>query len=298
MWLRIFFGISLFAWLTSTLGQVILLRLLSTPLYALREAKIGLYTREELYTTITEVFKNSLEDEKPNIYVLKLDVANALALNVYLLNFIKPLNALYVTRKCLECLEQQELKAILYHEMGHFNGYMYTGSRTVKFSLFFVLFMPFAFAVAFKGLYAFLYVLGVLVFLFILAKLVLGSIDKRNHAIEHLSDLYAADKIGALAIVNSLIALGRANEPTNDKKQKDELKAKIVLPARKLIQWSSFDTDVVNGKIEPAEYDNFIKMIENTSNPRILGKAAIDDESSTHPSLTNRVMFIHRNSKQ
>ena len=69
-WLGIFFGISLFAWLTSTLGQVILLRLLSTPLYALREAKIGLYTREELHTIITEVFKNSLEDEKPNIYIL------------------------------------------------------------------------------------------------------------------------------------------------------------------------------------------------------------------------------------
>jgi hypothetical protein len=175
---------------------------------------------------------------------------------------------------------------------------MYTGSRTVKLSLFFVLFMPFAFAVAFKGVYAFLYVIGVLGFLFILAKLVLGSVDKRNHAIEHLSDLYASDKVGALATINALIALGRANEATNDKKQKVSLKAKLVLPARKLIQWTSFDTDVVNGKIEPAEYANFIKTIENTSNPRILGKATIDDESSTHPSLTNRVMFIHRNSKQ
>ena len=297
-WLGIFFVISLIAWFVFTLGQIFLLRILSTPLHSLREEKIGMYTRNELDTLVNEVFEHALENEKPSIYLLNLDAANALAVNIYLLNFIKPLNALYITRKCLECLERQELKAILYHEMGHFNGFMYAGSRTVKFSLFFVLFMPFAFTVAFNGGVGFSYVIGLLVFLFLLAKIVLGSAEKRNHAIEHLSDLYAADKVGALSTINALIALGRANEPTSDKKKKDSLKEKLVLPARKLIQWANFDTDVVNGKIEPSEYVHFINTVEATTNPRILGKAPIDEESNSHPSLTKRVLFIHRNSKQ
>jgi len=101
-----------------------------------------------------------------------------------------------------------------------------------------------------------------------------------------------------LSTINALIALGRANEPTSDKKKKDALKEKLVLPARKLIQWANFDTDVVNGKIEPSEYAHFINTVEATTNPRILGKAPIDEESNSHPSLTKRVLFIHRNSKQ
>jgi Zn-dependent protease with chaperone function len=294
-----FFIISVSVWVILSLSQIILLRLVSVPIDALKDEKIGNYSRDEIIAIANDVLNQSVKDEKPTVYVSNLDNANALVVNIYLLNFIKPANALYITRKCFEYLSKDEIKAILLHEMGHFNSFIYSGGRTMKFDMFFVIFMPFAFATLFDGWAWFLYILTVLATLRLLYKYIYGSISIRKHAIEYLSDLYASDKIGHLTTINALIAIGRVNEEkSTSKKKAEKLKEKIALPKRKLIKWASFDTEVVNGKIEPEEYFNFINLLESTKNPQVLKNAAIDKISTSHPSLTSRILFIHRNANQ
>jgi hypothetical protein len=64
-----------------------------------------------------------------------------------------------------------------------------------------------------------------------------------------------------------------------------------------MVDWSAFDTHIVNGKIEMEEYDKLIETLAKVENPQLVDNSVVDHNSRSHPSLTNRLMFLHRNLK-
>jgi hypothetical protein len=48
---------------------------------------------------------------------------------------------------------------------------------------------------------------------------------------------------------------------------------------------------------EMEEYDKLIETLQKTENPQLVDNSVVDHNSKSHPSLTNRLMFLHRNLK-
>ena len=195
-------------------------------------------------------------------------------------------------------MTREELKAMLLHEMGHFNGYMYDENKILNIGLFLFLIMPFAFTVLIPG---FLLKVGFVFFTIILMGIILGkyryNIDYEKHILEYLSDLYAAEKEGLLTTVNMLVTLAKENVVTEEK-DKNKILKKIFLPVKRfLVDWNAFDTHIVNGKIEIEEYPKMIETLEKFENPQLVNHSAVDHNSKSHPSLTNRILFLNRNLK-
>ena len=106
----------------------------------------------------------------------------------------------------------------------------------------------------------------------------------------------AAERVGKLAMINALITICRVNASIDTKSTKEKLKVKAVKKKPKVIvDWGHFDTHIVNGKIEAAEYHAFIQTLENLENPQLIENSEQDEDASSHPSLTKRVLFLHRN---
>jgi Zn-dependent protease with chaperone function len=264
-----------------------------------KENTIGNYSKEEISNIFDEVLATSNEGEKPTIYILDSEICNAFALNIYFLNFIKKLNSVSISKEFFKHSTADEIKAILFHEMGHFNGYIYTENKVISLSHWFFLILPFAFNCYVTGFFTKIFfafvILNIVIRIF---RLIRKKSKEGEHALEYLCDLYAAEKVGGLHMINALITLGRIN--TMDKSQSHKASKKIkdaVLPKRKVVNWTEFDTKIVNGKIEKEEYDSFIDTIENTLNPQLLVNTLVDEVSFSHPSLTERVLFIHRNTQ-
>jgi len=99
-----------------------------------------------------------------------------------------------------------------------------------------------------------------------------------------------------LAMINALIVLSRENVKLDLETKKDRIKKKVInTKPRILVDWTHFDNHIVNGKIEQEEYDQLILTLEKTQNPMLIADSEIDEDGSSHPSLTNRVLFLHRN---
>jgi Zn-dependent protease with chaperone function len=261
------------------------------------DEKIGNYSKAELSRIFEEVLAISNNKEKPNIFILDIEVCNAFALNVVFLNFIKKLNSISISKVFFNHLTEDEIKAVLLHEMGHFNGYIYTENKVVSLSHWFFLILPFAFNCYVIGLYAkvcvAIIISSVLARLFVVIR---KKTKEGEHALEYLCDLYASDHAGGLNMINALITLGRLNATAEEQSSKTVDKIKdALIPKRKAVNWTEFDTKIVNGKIEKEEYTSFINTMENTLNPQLLVNTLVDETSFTHPSLTDRVLFIHRN---
>ena len=109
--------------------------------------------------------------------------------------------------------------------------------------------------------------------------------------------MYAAEKEGLLTTINMLITLAKEGVVAKEDEKAIILK-KIVLPVKRfLVDWNAFDTHIVNGKIEMEEYDKLIETLEKVENPQLVDNSVVDHNSKSHPSLTNRVLFLHRNLK-
>jgi Zn-dependent protease with chaperone function len=223
-----------------------------------------------------------------------LDLVNAFVINIYLLNFISPANAVYITKKSFNCLTREEIKALLFHEMGHFNKYIYDENKILKSGLFLFLIMPFAFTVLVHGfLFKVGFVLLAITIIVVIWSKLRNSKDYDNHVLEYLSDLYAAEKEGLLNTVNMLITLAKENVVPKEK-DKSKILNKIVIPVKRfLVDWTIFDTHIVNGKIELEEYPKMIETLEKFENPQLVNHSAVDQNSNSHPSLTNRILFLN-----
>lgn len=296
--LFIFFCIALGLWFIIIVGQLIIQQLISVKLSEVKDASIGNFTIQEVQSLVDEVFKVSLTNEKPELYIMNIEAVNALAINIYLFNFIKPANAVYISKKSFNCMTKDELKAMILHEMGHFNKYMYDEMKILNIGIFLFFLMPFAFTVLIPGFWLkFVFV----VIVFILEGKIWSKIrnakDYDNHVLEYLSDLYAAEKTGFLTSINMLITVAKESI-VSDEKEKNKILLKIVQPVKRyMVDWTTFDTFIVNGKIEMEEYGKLIETLEKTENPQLVNDSVVDHNSKSHPSLTNRVLFLHGNSE-
>lgn len=267
----------------------------------IKDDKIGNYSKAEIQELFLEVLAFSERKEKPTIYILDSEECNAFAINIYFLNFIQLFNSISISREFFYHLNKDEIKAILLHEMGHFNGYIYAENKVVNLFQSFFFIMPFAFNCFFDGWLT--KTIVAIIVLIVISKIFMAIRNKNQqgeHALEYLSDLYSADRVGGIHMINALIVLGRLIEKKNNEKPTkviEKAKDKIV-PERKLVNWKEFDNVVVNGKIEREEYDSFIATLNNTLNPQLLTNNVVDETSFSHPSLTERIMFIHKNSKK
>lgn len=284
--------------LMNVLKQLIIYRFLSVKLADVKEARVGDFEVSEIRQIVSEVFDKTGAQEIPEVYIIKFDAVNALAVNVYLFNFIKMANALYVGDKSFSCLNREELKALLYHEMGHFNKYMYAESKMLGLNLFYFLILPFSFITLVNGYWMkAIFALVLAVTLIALFQHVRKSNQYESHILEYLCDLEAARHVGKLATINMLIEVARQNV-VNDEKSRQEIVKRILFPMkRSLVDWSLFDTHLVNGKIEKEEYDLLIENLLKNQNPQLVEHTLVDHNSRSHPSLTNRVLFLHRNAQ-
>ena len=187
---------------------------------------------------------------------------------------------------------------MLLHEMGHFNKYLYDENKTLNIGLYLFLIMPFAYSILIPGV---LLKIGFVIFAIItIAKFFIkirNEKDYDKHTLEYLSDFYAAEKVGHLNTINMLITISKENAVTKEDDKAKILK-KIFLPVKRfMVDWSTFDTHIVNGKIELEEYDSLIEALEKVENPQLVENSLADHNSRSHPSLTNRVLFLHRNLK-
>ena len=293
-----FFCIALGLWFIVIVGQLLLYKLVSTKLSKCNDALIGKFTIEEIRLLIDEVFKVSLINEKPELYIVDLDLVNAFVINIYLLNFISPANAVYITKKSFSCLTREEIKSMLFHEMGHFNKYMYDENKILNIGLYLFIVMPFAFTILIPGV---LLKVGFVIIAIVAIGIIWVKIrsykNYDKHVLEYLCDLYASEKEGLLTTINMLITLAKESV-VSDEKDKNNITKKIAMPVKRfVVDWTVFDTHIVNGKIELEEFPKMIETLEKFENPQLVNHSAIDHNSNSHPSLTNRILFLTRNSK-
>lgn len=294
--LTVFFWISIGVWLLINFMQFLVIFLTSSELSTLPDEPIGAFTKADLTDMFDELLRNAPGSEKPAFYISSLSMLNAFAMNT-LWNNTRSTNGIYITRKCLEHLSREEVMGILYHEMAHFNKYMYMESRTLSIGMMFFMFLPFGFTALIPG------ILLKIIFVFVTIFLVLYAFNKirathdfESHALEYLCDTKAAEIVGKLTMINALIVLCRENVNLDKDSKKEKIKRTIVDKNPKiLVNWAHFDVHIVNGKIEPEEYDRLIQTLEGTENPKLIQDSELDEDSSSHPSLTNRVLFLHRN---
>jgi Zn-dependent protease with chaperone function len=285
-----------FWFLMNFLKQLVVYRLMSVRLSDVKDARLGNFEVSEVRDMVNEVLHSTATHERPEVYIMKIDAVNAMAVNVYLFNFIRMANALYVGDKSFSCLSKGELKAMLHHEMAHFNKYMYTESNMLGLNLFYFLVLPFSFIIFFHGFWIkAIFVVGLVVALLYIFMKVRKAQNYDNHILEYLCDLTAAKYTGNLTTINMLIEVARQNVVEEEEKRKEILKRILVPVNRTLVDWSLFDTHLVNGKIEKEEYDLLIENLLKNEYPQLLEHTPVDHNSQSHPSLTNRVLFLHRN---
>jgi Zn-dependent protease with chaperone function len=294
--LTVFFWIAICVWVIAAVSQLFVINKTSIPLDKISDERIGNFTTDEVRAMFKEVLDNTVLKENPTVYINSLSVYNAFAMNT-LFNFYRPTNAIYMTRMCFDVLNREEILAILYHEMAHFNKYMYMESKTLNLGTLFFLFLPFAFTVLIPGVI--LKVIFVILMIFLVAyvwKKIRAFHEFEGHALEYLCDTKASQRVGPLAMINALIVLSRENVKLDLETKKDRIKKKVInTKPRILVDWTHFDNHIVNGKIEQEEYDQLILTLEKTQNPKLIADSEIDEDGSSHPSLTNRVLFLHRN---
>ncbi|NBU91212.1 MAG: hypothetical protein EBS17_00055 [Flavobacteriia bacterium] len=291
----VFFWIIIGLWFGIYALQMAIYLLTSNELSMLPDEQIGNFSKPEVLEIVNEMWRNSGKKELPTIYISEISIVNAFAINT-LFNFFKPVNAIYITRMTLSCLTRQELLGILYHEMAHFNKYIYFETRTMNITLYFFLLFPLSLTVLIPTLFLkVLFIIGILSLMFYLWNQVRLIHEFEGHALEYLCDLEASKQVGKLAMINALIVICRENIPEEEEARKKIQKKLISKKPLNPVDWTSFDTHIVNGKIEPEEYDKLIHTLLSAENPQLLEGSENDGDSSSHPSLTNRVLFLHRN---
>jgi Zn-dependent protease with chaperone function len=180
-----------------------------TELNDIKEQSIGNFKTDEIKSLIHSIFLNFKGREIPRIYIVDEPLAGTHVIDTYILNFIGPINAIYVPRHEFHYLKPAELKAILSHEIGHFYQYIYPAQRFSYPFYFFVTIIP-----AFLAPFVNMWLIG-LVFVG-LQYAFYPSLNKlfnyKSKTLEYLSDLFASDLCGKLNVINALMVSSKYSE--------------------------------------------------------------------------------------
>jgi len=96
--------------------------------------RVGAYSAQEIQDLASELFWPHRHKEIPAIFITKTKFEGAYVLDSLLFNFLRPLNAVYISEHIFNLLSLNEIKAILSHELGHFYHHMRPLNR-VRFLL-------------------------------------------------------------------------------------------------------------------------------------------------------------------
>jgi Zn-dependent protease with chaperone function len=264
-----------------------------------REDRIGRYEKNKIIklcdAMITENFETG--QEVPSIYLANHIGNNAFAINSLLMNFIKKFNAIAISKELFEYLNENEIRAIIAHEIAHFKKYIPI-VRRIRFipSILFVLtaYILSAYLTTVLRIPVFILYLAC----FILVKKIMSwpyNIYKKDD--EFLADLYAARKYGKLNMINALIRIYQMDD--QDILLNREI-AKFVMKSKRL---EARDVEkikaTIKGKLNKKIHDEK-KMIDQISSllkkmtfskPRALSQ---DDIRKRNKALEN---YLHKISR-
>ena len=216
---------------------------------------IGKYSSEEVREIIGGIFADINKREKPNIYIISSSTVNAFVTES-IIKGIAPLNALYLSEDLFANLKTEELKSVIYHELGHYYYFMNPFSKNIlPLDIFSVLFPFFLFLIlGLKSIFSLFF----LVFSF--SAFVRYLTFKNIKDNEYLSDFFSAQKNGLLNIVNGLIVVSKINEI--DSKIVRYLVERITRDKQRLsFQDFDFYYETLRKEI-PYEFQNFDQISE------------------------------------
>ncbi len=182
-------------------------------LKVVRTKKIGVYTKEKIIRLCDETIKENFNphEEIPSVYIVRNIGNNAFAINSLLLNCIKTLNSITISRALFQYLNVHELKAVIAHEIGHFKRYIPIYKRITFIPFFFIVLITYlttAVLLPVLGIPAFtLYLIS----FYLIHRVMTLPFKLFKKDVEFLSDLYAANKYGKLYMVNALIKIYQMN---------------------------------------------------------------------------------------
>lgn len=170
------------------------------------EEDLGNFNRDELRRILAELTTG--KKRVPEFFLAKKD-APTFSVRINLPFTIWSLNAVYISPDILKIMNRDELKAVLAHELGHFYYWNWNNSRhqwlwfMTQAFMTAVLFLTRDFRLI---LFGSMIIWMLMTFLFSL----LSPRDSRTG--EYLADLYAAEQVGILPVINSFLAMGTWEE--------------------------------------------------------------------------------------
>jgi len=174
------------------------------------DKKVGAFSHKQILSILDETLKEFKNREIPNIYITDTIDANAFVTDSLLFNFIKPLNAVYISKKLFSVLGRDELKAIISHELGHFYAYMSPVARVSFVPSLFSAILPVFIAHSFGEL-----ALTIPLWLVshVVSEIAISLwLNNSPKTLEYLSDHFAAQRHGKLNMINALVSMLKYTE--------------------------------------------------------------------------------------
>ncbi len=176
------------------------------------EQKIGRYQAGEIYLMMRELLAPHKGKEQPRTYITFQKYDGAFVLNSLLFNFIKPLNAIYISQHLFQILKPGEIKAILAHELAHFYEYIRPLNRVRSALMGFNALFPIYLALHDGQIVFWKAFLIWLVFSGLFNASLNLWLGRTSQDHEHLCDLSAARRYGVLNMANGLFGVCKTTE--------------------------------------------------------------------------------------
>ncbi|MBK1879689.1 M48 family metalloprotease [Pelagicoccus mobilis] len=174
--------------------------------------KIGRYQAGKIYLMMRELLAPHKGKEQPKTYITFQKYDGAFVLNSLFFNFVRPLNAVYISHHLFQILKAGEVKAILAHELAHFYEYIRPLNR-VRFALMsFNALFPIYLSLNQGQISFWKALLTWFVFSAIFNRLTNLWLSRTSQDHEYLCDLSAAKRYGVLNIVNGLFGVVKTAE--------------------------------------------------------------------------------------
>ncbi len=174
--------------------------------------KVGSFKSGEIYLMVQELLEPHRGKEIPEVYITDGRHDGASVINSLFFNWIKPLNAIYISKHLFNILRPGEIKAVLAHELAHFYRHMQPLNRA-RFALMALnATLPLYLSLD-DGSISLTKALSLWVaFSFAFISILNYWINRASKDFEYLCDLSAARRYGILNIVNGLICVVRMGE--------------------------------------------------------------------------------------
>ncbi|EDY84451.1 hypothetical protein VDG1235_4082 [Verrucomicrobiia bacterium DG1235] len=174
--------------------------------------KIGRYQAGEIYLMMRELLAPHNGKEQPRTYITFPKYDGAFVLNSLFFNFVKPLNAVYISQHLFQILKPGEIKAILAHELAHFYQYIRPLNR-VRFALMGLNALLPIYLSLDDGQISFWIAIGIwIIFSLIFNFSVNTWLARTSQDHEYLCDLAAARRYGVLNVANGLLGVCKTAE--------------------------------------------------------------------------------------